>query len=301
METLHSLATIAFTGADSKSFLQGQLSHDLNLLSPKRPLLASCNSAQGRVQAVMTLIERHDGIVAILPSDMIDLLVARLRKYILRSKVVIANASATLQCRMATQAELYAARLPVPAAAGEHDQDQTISVMHWWDQQVERFLVLQAPSATETIANDHAVDEQWLLADIRAGLPQVLPATHEMFVAQMLNLDAVNGISFNKGCYTGQEIIARAHFRGAVKRRMFHLQASCPPTPPATRILLQHDQSHAGDVVMAAPTATGCEMLAVLNLAALNFNGQDAALCLDSNHAALLKILPLPYALPIAT
>ena len=95
----------------------------------------------------------------------------------------------------------------------------------------------ELPAAIE-LPQSHAYREHdWRLAGIRAGLPQVYPQTHEAFVAQMLNLDLLGGVSFEKGCYTGQEIIARTHFRGAVKRRMFRFESAGPPPAPATRIV----------------------------------------------------------------
>ncbi|MES1196184.1 MAG: hypothetical protein ABUL58_04480, partial [Steroidobacter sp.] len=205
MNALTSLAAITFSGVDAKTFLQGQLSNDMNLLNSQQAILASCNSAQGRVQSILTLIERDDGIITILPASMIELMIPRFRKYILRSKVVMTGSRNALNCFAATRTDLEASCLPVPVTPGLHLQHEHISVMRWWDQHAERYLVLSA-STTE---KDNA-DDQWLLADIRAGIPQVLPATHESFVAQMLNLDALGGISFTKGCYTGQEIIARA-------------------------------------------------------------------------------------------
>jgi tRNA-modifying protein YgfZ len=128
------------------------------------------------------------------------------------------------------------------------------------------------------------------LAGIRAGLPQVYPETYETFVAQMLNLDVLGGVNFEKGCYTGQEIIARTHFRGAIKRRMFRFECACPPPAPGTRVLA--GEQHAGDVVDAAATGAGCELLAVTNLAQ-----QDAELELESNRGARIRKLPLPYSL----
>ncbi len=288
-----SLAAVRITGADAKTFLQGQLSNDLNLLNPERSQLTSCNSAQGRVQAVVTLIERSDCIVAILPGSMVDLLVTRLRKYVLRSKVVIGDATMPLHCIAATREQLIAAQLPAPTSLGEHIQHNHISVIRWYDSHTERYLVVQE---TEEIKSNQAWEKQWLLDDIRAGLPQIFPQTHEWFIAQMLNLDALSGISFNKGCYTGQEIIARTHFRGTVKRRMYRMHASCPPSMPATRILLQNDQSHAGDVVMSASVENGCEMLAVLNVAQ-----HDAALYLETHPAVTLNLMQLPYHLPAST
>lgn len=229
-----SLGTLLVSGADTRSFLQGQLSADVDALTSSRAMLASCNSAQGRVQAVVWLVERGAGIALILPASMAELTATRLRKYVLRSKVEI-EASAT------------AIDLPEP-----HPYREPV----------------------------------WQLAGIRAGLPQVYPQTHETFVAQMLNLDLLNGVSFEKGCYTGQEIIARTHFRGAIKRRMFRFECACPPPAPGTRILI--GEQHAGDVVDAAAAGAGCELLAVINLA-----HQDAELKLEGG--AQLRKLPLPY------
>jgi folate-binding protein YgfZ len=138
------------------------------------------------------------------------------------------------------------------------------------------------------LPESHAYREpDWRLAGIRAGLPQVYPETHEAFVAQMLNLDVLGGVSFDKGCYTGQEIIARTHFRGAIKRRMFRFATSGLPPVPGARILV--GDQHAGDVVDAAATKEGSELLAVIALAQ-----HEAALELEG---LALRKLPLPYAI----
>jgi tRNA-modifying protein YgfZ len=223
-----SLGTLLVSGADTRTFLQGQLSADVDTLTPERALLAACNSAQGRVQAVLWLVARSDGIALVLPETMLERTATRLRKYVLRSKVKIeATAGADLP-------EAHPYRAP-----------------------------------------------DWRLAGIRAGLPQVYPETHEAFVAQMLNLDVLGGIDFEKGCYTGQEIIARTHFRGAIKRRMFRFECASSPAP-GTKVLV--GEQHAGEVVDGA----GSELLAVINL-----TQQDAELVLESG--ARLQRLPLPY------
>jgi tRNA-modifying protein YgfZ len=232
-----SLATLLVSGADTRTFLQGQLSADVAALTPARAMLASCNSAQGRVQAVLWLVERSAGIALTLPASLTERIVARLQKYVLRSKVRIEA---------------------LPSAAVD----------------------VAAPPAYR--------EREWRLAGIRAGLPQVYPETYEAFVAQMLNLDLLGGVDFEKGCYTGQEIIARTHFRGAIKRRMFRFQCGSPPPAPGTRVLA--DEQHAGDVVDAAATDAGCELLAVISLAQ-----QDAGLELESIRGARLQKLPLPY------
>jgi tRNA-modifying protein YgfZ len=231
-----SLGTLLVSGVDARTFLQGQLSADVDALTPARAMLAACNSAQGRVQAVLWLVERSDGIALVLPASLTERIAARLRKYVLRSKVKIDSSPAAID-------------LTEPPAYRERD---------------------------------------WRLAGIRAGLPQVYPETYETFVAQMLNLDLLGGVNFEKGCYTGQEIIARTHFRGAIKRRMLRFECACPPPPPGTRVLA--GEQHAGDVVDAAATSEGCELLAVINLAQA-----DAQLELESNPGARIQKLPMPY------
>jgi len=288
MQVLSSFATVTISGADAKSFLQGQLSNDMNLLTPQQAVLASCNSAQGRGQFIVTLVERQEGIVAVLPESLLELFITRLRKYILRSKVTITDTRKQLQCVVATSGELIARELPTPAMVGAHAHVDKNSVLHWWDSIHPRFLLIQ-PKSDDAL---NSADDAWLLDDIRAGIPHILVETYEAFVAQMLNLDALNGISFTKGCYTGQEIIARAHYRGTVKRRMFRLSAICSAPVPATRILTM-DGAHAGDVVMGAATNNGCELLAVLSL-----NHVESALHLESNADVNLKVESLPYAIP---
>jgi folate-binding protein YgfZ len=228
-----SLGALLVSGADARPFLQGQLSADVDALTPANAVLASCNSAQGRVQAVLWLVERSNGIALVLPASMAERTATRLRRYVLRSKVRIEAASSAIE-------------LPQGHPYGEAD---------------------------------------WRLAGIRAGLPQVYPETYEAFVAQMLNLDLLGGVSFEKGCYTGQEIIARTHFRGAIKRRMFRFEYTGEPPTPGTRVRAGHQ--HAGDVVDAASG----ELLAVINLAQ-----HDAELKVENG--GQLKKLPLPYVIP---
>jgi len=268
------LGAVLVAGADARGFLQGQLSADIE--APQRGVarLATCNSAQGRVQAVVWLIERTDGIALVTASALVETLIARLRKYVLRSKVTItANA---LQAGALRHEEFPA------LAAREHVERDGLSFVHLPGH--DEIVVLAALSGTRG-----SIDAtRWRLEDIRAGVPQIQAQTREHFVAQMLNLDLLGGISFEKGCYTGQEIIARTHYRGAIKRRMFRYRADSAPPVPGTRVL--GAGQHAGDVVDSATTGTGCELLAVVSLAQAN-----EALSLDDAQQSQLERLPLPY------
>lgn len=288
LPTLGFLAPLRIAGSDAPAFLQGQLSADVAQLPPGICQLASLNSAQGRVQAVLTLVGDEDGYLALVPVTMIEAVAARLRKYILRSKVTLTDLRDTLPITAASREDLIRAGLPVPERPAACSTGERVRVLRWHEPGSglpPRFLILGGSQAT---APDPAVNAHWRLAEIRAGLPQVLPETHEAFVAQMLNLDLLGGIAFDKGCYTGQEIVARTHYRGAIKRRMFRFAAACPPPAPGTRVLAAG--THAGDIVDAAPTPAGCELLAVVTLAA-----REAALELAGEPGVALEPRPLPY------
>lgn len=271
---LTQFGVIMVTGAQAREYLQGQVTADLEHLNADRVQLACCNSAQGRVQAVFWMLERGEGIALVLPASIVDSTVARLRKYVLRAKAKI-EAAAHLQVGFIPRAAVPA-EVALPTSESHR---QSGGVSYFTLPGLDPVMLVGALEAAGEPAREH----DWKLARLRAGLPQVYPETHEAFVAQMLNIDLLGGISFEKGCYTGQEIIARAHFRGAVKRRMFLFQADGPAPAPGTRVLA--GEQHAGDVVDAADDL----VLAVVSLAQLKNE-----LRVDGTSAALTR-LALPY------
>jgi folate-binding protein YgfZ len=292
--SLVSLASVVIGGADARLFLQGQLSNDLRHLTPQRALLASCKSAQGRVQAVVTLLERDDGITAVVSASMAKRLVTRLRGYVLRSKVTFVDEPGQVLVPL-TAARAAGMVDALPQAPGVCVTRDALTVLRWWSAD-ERYLLI-APRDAAPVAGESDADLHWRCADIAAGLPHVYPQTHESFVAQMLNLDLLGAISFDKGCYTGQEIVARTHYRGTIKRRMLRFAADCEVPAPGTRVL--HAGTHAGEVVdacMAAPeSGHRCELLAVVSL-----DHVDGALTLDGMAGSALTRSKLPYDIPQA-
>jgi folate-binding protein YgfZ len=269
--------SILVSGADARDFLQGQLSFDMQRLTGERLALASCNSPQGRVQAIVWMVERSDGILLILPAELVDATVTRLRKYVLRARAKIESAAG----RFVVGGAVAGDARPLRA----HEERGGVSFIRW-PMEAARLLIV-APVAANLL-DDAQFASDWHRAEIRAGLPQVYSQTREAFVAQMLNVDLLEGISFETGCYTGQEIIARTHFRGTVKRRMVAFHAACPPPPPATRVA--NGESHAGDVVDAVATPQGCELLAVLSLTEL-----QKELRLADAGGVVLQRMPMPY------
>ncbi len=133
---------------------------------------------------------------------------------------------------------------------------------------------------------------QWLLGQIRAGIGQVMPATRELFIPQMLNLQAVGGVSFKKGCYTGQEIVARMQYLGKLKRRLYRLSLPAGELPePGTPLFSPSHGSSIGEVVIAAHAERNIELLAVLQAEAAE--GGDIHLGVLEGPA--LQLLDLPY------
>jgi hypothetical protein len=242
--SLPQYAVVRASGVDARAFLQGQLSCDLDALTTGNLLLGSVNSPQGRVQAILWLVERMDGIAMIVGSAIAQDTVARLKKYVLRAQVQIAIAS-ELACFGSSG-----------TTVNGHREVEGVSEIGW----PEARKLFIAPSRS---AENADAARAWHLDDIRAGLPQLYPATRESFVAQMLNLEVLGGINFEKGCYTGQEIIARAHFRGAVKRKMYRYASIAPAPAPGTRVLRAGE--HAGEVVDSETIDRGCQLLAVVS------------------------------------
>jgi folate-binding protein YgfZ len=280
---LDDFGTLRFSGADVERFLQGQLSNDVSTLSPGALLRAGLHNPQGRTLALLWLIAAGEGdVLAVLPLELLATVAAQLRRYVLRAKLTISDDSA--QHRICGLSSLDAApELPGRRIAyGPRDEPRALLLQS----------VLEPPPASPAMSRD-----QWRALDIAAGLAQVYSATSGQFVAQMLNLDCIDAISFTKGCYTGQEVIARAHYRGRVKRR---LQAFVSETA-AQLARAQAGALYDGrsfKVVDAVQLPDGrCEFLAVAPF--LHEPGAGEAPALPASAALLAaRQLPLPYSLP---
>ena len=216
---LESLGVLRARGADTVSFLQGQLSNDLARLAAECSLLAGYHNPQGRVIAVLRLLHLGAGdVLAVLPRELVAPVVQRLARFILRAKVRLTDESSRwVIAGLLGAAAPDSIELPHEAErATRVDESMVVRLAG----EARRWLVVSPESERLTLDGSAALAARWQLAAIAAGEPQVYAATSEEFVAQMLNLDVLGAIAFDKGCYTGQEVIARAHFRGRVKRRM---------------------------------------------------------------------------------
>ena len=235
---------LSLTGTDARAFLHAQLTNDIEHLGADRAALAGWCSAKGRLLATFLVIPRGDGFFLQLSRDLAAPVAKRLSMFILRSKVKIADESETWEQFGVWDADLSNADVSWSGNVG------TVRVGE------RRYLQL-APRG-ELTEPASAGEAQWALQEIRAGRPLITSATQDQFVPQMVNFEQLGGVDFKKGCYPGQEIVARAQYRGQVKRRMVHA------TAPAGVALQPGADYNGGTVVDVAPAENGSELLAVV-------------------------------------
>jgi len=235
---LNRYGLLAVKGADARAFLHAQLTQDIEKLPADRSAFAGWCTAQGRLLATMLVIPSPDGFLLQLARDIAPAVAKRLSMFVLRSKVKIADESQNW------------------VQYGVWDTDSKIAGVAWEGTvgtvrvSETRLLRLGPQLALEATRPE----DDWALEEIRSGRPLITAATQDQFVPQMVNLETLGGVDFQKGCYPGQEIVARAQYRGQVKRRMKQFAA------PAGAQLKPGAEFNGGVVVDAA----GGEVLAVV-------------------------------------
>ena len=301
---LSHLGTIAATGADTETFLQGQLSNDIRQLAPDRAQFSSYSTPKGRLLASFLAYRTPTVVHLQLPRELVEPIRKRLAMFVLRSQVTLGDAS-DAQVRLGAavggaEALIAATVGSAPAATlavAQADGATTIRLPG------DRFEIVVAPeragelwqALTAQARPVGAAGWDWL--EIQAGIPIITAATQDEFVLQMVNLDLVGGVSFQKGCYTGQEIVARTHYLGRLKRRMY-LAHTDPDTPPAAGTQLYSrdlEGQTSGMVVSAAPApGGGFDLLAVIQTASADAH----PIHLGAPDGPVLRLEPLPY--PVA-
>ncbi len=242
---LADLAVIEISGADAASFLHGQLTHDIAGLTPGQARLSGYCTAKGRLLGSMVVWQapgtETPTLRALIKADIAEAIVKRLSMFVLRAKAKLSvtqipvlgvctdlstesgqpAASATPANQINAALAGHVAGLPVAPPAFTVVQTEAgdwiaaprkqASPIRWW---------LAAAGIIQAGPLSSACAAAWQADDIAAGLPWVQAATQDVFIPQTLNLDLIDGVSFTKGCYPGQEVVARSHYRGTVKRRM---------------------------------------------------------------------------------
>ena len=295
------LGLIRISGADAKTFLQGQFSNDVNEVSPTLSQLNSYNSPKGRMYASFRLYQLGDDYLIQIPRENIEPTLKRLQMFVMRSDVKLQDISD----------DMLGLGISGPKAeeilAKQFNQvPDSVDACVTWD----NGLIARIPGVqTRFIVICRAADAQaywqglsgqckpcgpqaWTLLDIRTGIPNIYLATREEFVAQMVNFHSINGVNFKKGCYPGQEIVARMHYLGKLKKRMYRVNIDTAVLPAInTAIFTAGNEQNVGQLVdcCTAPDNT-CEALIVLQIK----NAGDE-LHLATADGPDIKLLDLPY------
>lgn len=249
------LAVLTVSGKDAASFLQGQTTCDIYTLTESRPALGAYCNAKGRAISTFIVIKRQESFLLILTCDLLDSVRKKLQMYVLRADVQLTDRSDDLcisgiaNIEVSPQENLYVYPQLDNGFLFIGNLEET---RLFWSEITQRQPL--------NLVNSSA----WLGLDIKAGIPWLYSQTSEEFVPQMLNLDKLGAISFNKGCYTGQEIVARTHYLGKNKRAMY--QANCLTTSdivPGCTVIDDQD-AVLGTVILAAAHDDVTQLLVVL-------------------------------------
>lgn len=301
LHDLPQLALICFFGDDARDFLHSQLSCDVSSLPPNQSTYGSYCTPKGRILSTLLLWRSEPDFFVQLPSSLREPIQKRLSMFIVRSKVKARDAGGEFVCLgvagASAEASLKQLFGNVPRAGRDVARHDDITIMRL---PVDRFEIVvpreKAAAVREALAKDAeaAGQEHWDWLDIRAGIPVIAPATQEEFVPQMVNLDLIGGVSFTKGCYPGQEIVARMHYRGRLKQRMYlaHLAGDTAPLPGDKLYSTDTGEQSCGMIVNAAPAPEGgYDALAVIQMKSAEA-GRVHWKALDG---PALVFLPLPY------
>jgi folate-binding protein YgfZ len=282
-------------GAEAAQFLHGQLTNDTEHLRPERAAWAGFCSAKGRLQASFLVCREGDEDLLLLCSaDLLPPTLKRLSMFVLRAKCRLSDAGAELALwgLAGETARQAAGALPV---LGRQALDGGAAVVRLPDADGVPRALWMGPAAALPAGLPALDAAAWDWLEVAAGVPRIVAATVEQFVPQMVNLELVGGVDFQKGCYPGQEIVARSQYRGTLKRRMQRFDADAALAPGQEVFHAADPGQPAGMVVNAAPApGGGWSALVEVKLAALDGGRLHAGRA----DGALLRRADLPYALP---
>ncbi|QRY81764.1 folate-binding protein YgfZ [Pseudomonas sp. PDNC002] len=290
---------LAVRGADAAKFLQGQLTCNLNYLNADYSSLGGRCTPKGRMTSSFRILAEGDGYLLAMASELLESQLADLKKYAVFSKVTLSDDSAQWARFGLSGADalLVDLGLSLDGAADQVARADGLIAIGLGQGRVELWVPAERAAAVVDLLQarlPHAELNDWLLGQVRAGIGQVFGATRELFIPQMINLQAVGGVSFKKGCYTGQEIVARMQYLGRLKRRLQRLVLDGNDLPePGRELFSPVHSSSVGEVVLAARAGEGVELLAVLQDDA----AADGQVRLGEAEGTPLRLLDLPYVL----
>lgn len=304
---LNDLAVIALTGDDATSFLQSQITQDLSSIGPATSALAGYCSARGRLLASMIVLQKNTepsaGWLLLTKADAASAFAQRLRMFVLRAKVNVEISDLTvcgLSAPRSGQAPENITSPDVPDDAPPYtvvrrDTHILIRTPSSESAKYARWWCLGDPGTD--ISTSETSLQAWQTEDIAAGLPWVQAATQDTFIPQTLNMDLIGGVSFTKGCYPGQEVVARSHYRGTIRRRMAYAVgaagdiSSVSDLPGSDTFNALKPDNPCGRVINAAISDDALHVLIEVQLADLD----TADFRLGSGDGTAIAIHALPY------
>lgn len=290
---------LAVRGADAKKFLQGQVTCNLAYVSDERSSLGARCTPKGRMLSSFRVLLENDGYLLAMDHEILTAQLEEMQKYAIFSKSKLSDDSA-LWARFGLyqgDAALSALGIDLPSEINSTVHHNQMIAVRVSTELTELWVHAdEGPCTRKRLLNllPEAPLNAWLLGEIRSGIGHVTPANREQFIPQMLNLPALDAVSFKKGCYTGQEIVARMQYLGKLKRHMYRFQLTSTEVPAiGTPLMSPVHSSAVGEVVSAARSDYGVELLAT----ALDDAVSDGRIYLESDEKTLLEQLELPYSL----
>lgn len=306
MADLSHIALYNIEGKDAQEFLSGQFSNDIRLLDEKSSQLSAYCNPKGRMLALFRLNLTDNGYLAQIDRGIAGQVIPRLKMYVLRSEVTIEPApvvSIGLAGPGAIKAVESATGCTAPDAVNGMTRNGAIMVIRLAGD--HRLQVIAPAERMQAIWQQLSETltpvgwREWEWTEIHNGIPCVRDTTYEQFIPQMVNLDLLHGINFKKGCYPGQEIVARMKYLGKLKQRMLggHIDSDTPPEPGTSVYAASFGENSAGTVVNAQPSPEGgCDLLVVAQIKSLESND----LHVSTIDGAAISLKPLPYSVPMS-
>ena len=291
---LSHLGVIRVEGEDAAKFLHGQLTQDFALLGMDQARLAAFLSAKGRMQASFIGFKRSATEVLLVCSrDLLPATLKRLSMFVLRAKAKLTDATGDFALYGIAGDAINAVAGSAQPAWSKADLG-TATVVHLYPANGTPRALWVAP-ATEPAPADPALDATlWLWSEVASGVATLTTPVVEAFVPQMLNYESVGGVNFKKGCYPGQEVVARSQFRGTLKRRAYIAHAAAEVAVGAEVFSTSDLEQPCGTVVqVAAAPGGGFDTIVSLQISA----AQEGALQVGAADGVALSLLPLPYPL----
>ncbi|MCQ2029076.1 CAF17-like 4Fe-4S cluster assembly/insertion protein YgfZ [Stutzerimonas zhaodongensis] len=292
---------LAVRGPDANKFLQGQLTCNMNYLNDHHSSLGARCTPKGRMQSSFRILQDGDGYLLAMACGLIQPQLADLSKFAAFSKSKLMDESDEwVRFGLSSgDGALVSLGIDLPQVADEVISAHGLIAVRLSDGRAELWARSSEAETTQLRLGAQLPQAElgaWLLTQVRAGIGQVLEQTRELFIPQMINLQALGGVSFKKGCYTGQEIVARMQYLGKLKRHLHRLAAERVDgevPEPGRELYSPVHGSSVGEVVLAANADGGLELLAVLQEDA----AADGRIFLGSPDGLPLTLLDLPYTL----